>query len=95
MKRWEDIRTKNSVNTLEEGKYPTMGEIRQGNKDSRGDNRTQVPQQHTGWILIAWNVRGLNKVYKHKELMVFLEENKVRVIAITESRVKENNELKL
>ncbi|KAH0752423.1 hypothetical protein KY285_005571 [Solanum tuberosum] len=37
------------------------------------------------------NVRGLNKVYKHKELKMFLQENKVGVITITETRVKENN----
>ncbi|KAH0781593.1 hypothetical protein KY290_001191 [Solanum tuberosum] len=41
--------------------------------------------------IIAWNVRGLNKVYNHKELKVFLQENKVGVIVITETRVKENN----
>ncbi|KAK4709788.1 hypothetical protein R3W88_004301 [Solanum pinnatisectum] len=36
-------------------------------------------------------MRGLNKMYKHKELKVFLQENKVGVLAITETRVKENN----
>ena len=32
---------------------------------------------------VARNVRGLNEVYKHKELKVFSHENEVGVVAIT------------
>ncbi|XP_075108980.1 uncharacterized protein LOC142180803 [Nicotiana tabacum] len=39
--------------------------------------------------VITWNVRGVNKVYKQKELMEFIKVNKVNVIAIIEHRVKE------
>lgn len=35
----------------------------------------------------CWNVRGMNKVYKQKELKVFIQENKVGLMAITETRV--------
>ncbi|XP_060178324.1 uncharacterized protein LOC132608297 [Lycium barbarum] len=39
--------------------------------------------------VITWNIRGINKLYKHRELKVFIKENKVGVIAIVEHRVKE------
>nr|XP_009590938.1 uncharacterized protein LOC104088038 [Nicotiana tomentosiformis] len=41
------------------------------------------------WI-VTWNVRGLNKVYKQKELRLFIRENNIVLIAILEHRVKEN-----
>lgn len=37
--------------------------------------------------VVTWNVRGFNKVYKHKELIKFLQVNKVDMIAILEHRV--------
>lgn len=40
---------------------------------------------------IAWNVKGLNKVYKQKELKKFCRTNKVVLIAIIEHRVKRSN----
>lgn len=40
-------------------------------------------------MIITWNVRGFNKVFKHKELRVFMKENKVNMIAISEHRVHE------
>ncbi|XP_070023440.1 uncharacterized protein LOC142179626 [Nicotiana tabacum] len=39
--------------------------------------------------IIVWNVRGMNKVYKQKELKKFIRENKVVLIADLENRVKE------
>ncbi|XP_019255064.1 PREDICTED: uncharacterized protein LOC109233643 [Nicotiana attenuata] len=39
--------------------------------------------------IIVWNVRGMNKVYKQKELKTFIRENKVVLIAVLENRVKE------
>ncbi|XP_075081553.1 uncharacterized protein LOC142166363 [Nicotiana tabacum] len=38
--------------------------------------------------LVTWNIRGLNKIYKQKELNKFLNENKVGIVAIVEHRVK-------
>ncbi|XP_060212197.1 uncharacterized protein LOC132639796 [Lycium barbarum] len=45
--------------------------------------------------VITWNVRDINKLYKHRELKVFIKENKVGVIAIAEHRVKEIRAAKL
>lgn len=42
---------------------------------------------------ITWNVRGLNKVYKQKELKSFIIENKVSIIAILENRVNETKQV--
>ncbi|XP_060210242.1 uncharacterized protein LOC132637116 [Lycium barbarum] len=39
--------------------------------------------------LVTWNVRGLNKVYKHGELIKYMKGNKTSIIAIIEHRVKE------
>ncbi|XP_070038219.1 uncharacterized protein [Nicotiana tomentosiformis] len=39
--------------------------------------------------VITWNVRGMYKLYKQKELREFIKENKASVIAIIEHRVKE------
>lgn len=39
--------------------------------------------------IISWNVRGLNKGYKQKELKNFISVNKVVLIAVLENRVKE------
>ncbi|XP_019236893.1 PREDICTED: uncharacterized protein LOC109217117 [Nicotiana attenuata] len=41
--------------------------------------------------LIAWNVRGVNEVYKQKEVKKFIVNNEVALIAILENRVKEDN----
>lgn len=39
--------------------------------------------------VITWNVRGLNKVYKQKEVKEFIRGNNKAVIALVEHRVKE------
>lgn len=41
--------------------------------------------------LITWNVRGMNKLYKQKEIKVFISKNKIKMIATVEHRVKEQN----
>lgn len=41
--------------------------------------------------LITWNVRAMNKVYKQKELKLFIKENNVNIIVILENRVQEKN----
>ena len=38
-----------------------------------------------------WNVRGMNKRYKQKEIKQFLLNNKVSLAGLIETRVKENN----
>lgn len=45
--------------------------------------------------LITWNVRGLNKLYKQKEMNEFLTVNKVSIIAIIEHRVTEQASKKI
>ncbi|XP_075077386.1 uncharacterized protein LOC142164109 [Nicotiana tabacum] len=39
--------------------------------------------------LVTWNVRGLNKLYKQKEMKEFIKENNIAIIAIVEHRVTE------
>ncbi|XP_021859027.2 uncharacterized protein [Spinacia oleracea] len=46
-------------------------------------------------IICAWNVRGLNDPNKTRALKSFLSVNKVDVIAVLETRVKENNNSKI
>ncbi|XP_019240505.1 PREDICTED: uncharacterized protein LOC109220492 [Nicotiana attenuata] len=41
-------------------------------------------------IISAWNIRGLNKPYKQKELRLFLQKNKVDILGRLETRVKKN-----
>ena len=38
-----------------------------------------------------WNVRGMNKRYKQKEIKKCLQNNKVTLAGLIETRVKENN----
>ena len=38
-----------------------------------------------------WNVRGMNKRYKQKEIKLFLQQNKVSLAGLIETRVKEGN----
>ena len=38
-----------------------------------------------------WNVRGMNKRYKQKEIKKFLQNNKVSLAGLIETRVIENN----
>lgn len=42
--------------------------------------------------IILWIVRGLNKIYKQKELKKFSRENKVVLMVVLENRVKEPND---
>lgn len=41
--------------------------------------------------VITWNVRGINKIYKQKEVKKFIQKNDVGLIVILENRVKEKN----
>ncbi|XP_019248332.1 PREDICTED: uncharacterized protein LOC109227587 [Nicotiana attenuata] len=41
-------------------------------------------------IVSTWNIRGLNKPFKQKELVLFLKKYKVEVMGLVETRVKEN-----
>jgi len=38
--------------------------------------------------LITWNVRGLNKVYKQKEVAMLIKTTKVSIIALLEHKIK-------
>ena len=38
-----------------------------------------------------WNVRGMNKKYKQKEIKLFLQNNKVSLAGLIETSVKEFN----
>lgn len=40
------------------------------------------------WLF--WNVRGINKRYKQKELKLYLRDNQIRLASLVETRVKEN-----
>lgn len=40
-------------------------------------------------IVVTWNIRGLNKAHKQKELKNFLLKNKVDILGCIETRVKE------
>lgn len=39
--------------------------------------------------LVTWNIRGLNKIPRQKEVSKFLRGNKVSMMAILEHKVKE------
>ncbi|XP_074314288.1 uncharacterized protein LOC141649498 [Silene latifolia] len=41
-------------------------------------------------IIATWNIRGFNKPIKHSEVNLFLKENKVDVLGLLETRVKNN-----
>ncbi|XP_070037184.1 uncharacterized protein [Nicotiana tomentosiformis] len=41
--------------------------------------------------IVAWIIRGLNKLFKQKELCRFIRMNKIRLLAILEHRVTETN----
>lgn len=40
------------------------------------------------WLF--WNVRGINKRYKQKELKQYLRDKQIRLAGLVETRVKEN-----
>ena len=39
-------------------------------------------------IICNWNIRGLNKAYKHTEIRKFISDNDIQVMGLTETRVK-------
>lgn len=41
-------------------------------------------------IIVTWNIRGLNKAHKQKELKNFLNVNKVDVMGCLETRIKQH-----
>lgn len=45
--------------------------------------------------LATWNIRGLNKVYKHREVKEFLKDNKIALIILVEHRIKLPNLAKI
>ncbi|XP_075108929.1 uncharacterized protein LOC142180761 [Nicotiana tabacum] len=46
-------------------------------------------------IISTWNIRGLNKPYKQKELKNFLQKNKIDILGCLETRVKEKKAKKI
>ncbi|XP_074298283.1 uncharacterized protein LOC141629131 [Silene latifolia] len=46
-------------------------------------------------IIATWNIRGFNKAIKHSEVSHFLRENKVDMLGLLETRVKENRAQKI
>ncbi|XP_074302880.1 uncharacterized protein LOC141637214 [Silene latifolia] len=46
-------------------------------------------------IISTWNIRGFNKAIKHSEVVSFLRTNKVDIIGILETRVKQNKAKKI
>ena len=42
-------------------------------------------------IICSWNVRGLNAPSKVVEVRRFLQKNKIDVVALVETRVRDNN----
>ncbi|XP_070057316.1 uncharacterized protein [Nicotiana tomentosiformis] len=44
---------------------------------------------HTSMSVVTWNIRGLNKAYKQKEIKEFIKQNKKAVIALVEHGIKE------
>ncbi|XP_059284882.1 uncharacterized protein LOC132038189 [Lycium ferocissimum] len=46
-------------------------------------------------IISSWNIRGLNLPFKQKELKAFMLKNKVSLMAVLETRVKENKVAKV
>lgn len=45
--------------------------------------------------LITWNVRGMNKLFKKKEIKEFFRKNKINIVAIIEHRVQEQHANKI
>ena len=41
--------------------------------------------------MVFWNVKGMNKRYKQKEIKLFLQNNKVTLAGLIETRFKEKN----
>jgi len=41
-------------------------------------------------IWLVWNMRGINKRYKQKELAKYLKKNKIKVEELVETRMKEH-----
>lgn len=39
---------------------------------------------------VVWNVTGINKRYKHKELRIYLKINKISLAGLVDTRVEEN-----
>lgn len=40
--------------------------------------------------ILIWNVRGCNKLFKQKEVKLFLQRNKVDIAILLETRVKKD-----
>lgn len=40
------------------------------------------------WLI--WNMRGINKRYKQKELRKYLQDNHIKIAGLVETKVKEN-----
>uniref|UniRef100_M1B958 Endonuclease/exonuclease/phosphatase n=1 Tax=Solanum tuberosum TaxID=4113 RepID=M1B958_SOLTU len=51
----------------------------------------EVQPQHLPMKWVFWNVRGVNKRYKQKELKAYLQTNKISVAGLIETRVNEHN----
>lgn len=39
--------------------------------------------------LITWNVRGMNKVHRQKEVRLFIRQNNVSILALIEHKIKQ------
>ncbi|XP_070014516.1 uncharacterized protein [Nicotiana sylvestris] len=46
-------------------------------------------------MLTTWNIRGLNKIPKQKEVKRFIRSNKVKMIALLEHKIKEQKALQI
>lgn len=46
-------------------------------------------------IVCSWNIRGLNKLFKQKELNAFLLKNKVSIMGCLETKVKDKKVAKV
>ena len=51
----------------------------------------EVEHQRLVDEVFFWNVRGLNKRYKQKEIKLLLQKNKVTLAVLIETRFKEKN----
>lgn len=52
-------------------------------------------RQTTLMKLVSWNVQGLNKAYKQKEMQRYIKEHNISIMAIIEHRVQEKYSHKL
>lgn len=40
--------------------------------------------------LVTWNIRGLNKPHKQRELKLFMKENNIRILALLKHKIKKD-----